>query len=403
MKNFTKQKKGITLIALIITVIVMLILTGVTINMVFGDNGLIGKAGVAVGQYKSAEQEELDMLNEIEKAMWSDWKSSENKVQELPENTEETEPGTKVKMPENWYITTPAYVSTEDGSVVQKSVQVASVYAVAVGGGKTVPVPDGFYYVGGDLDTGVIISDDPDDQYDGETDKTTYAYTTSLKGNQFVWIPCTLSNYHKTDKWNNVEQKPTSSYTNYSNCYWDTTIADAETTQVRKYGGFYVGRYEAGLATSIDEFTTTQQHTGANQIYNKAGVPQSRAGQIPWMFIDWNTAKTNAESMYNTNYVRSGLITGTQWDVMLNWMNDNKADRSMLTSGSNWGNYNNTTLSNVTGKYCTINSSNGSMTSAWQTANWTGDTKKPTGYYLLSTGSTEDVKKKNIYETMKKF
>ena len=39
-----RNKRGITLIALIITIIVLLILAGVTINMVLGDNGLINKA-----------------------------------------------------------------------------------------------------------------------------------------------------------------------------------------------------------------------------------------------------------------------------------------------------------------------------------------------------------------------
>jgi type II secretory pathway pseudopilin PulG len=43
MKN-KKQKNGITLIALIITIIVLLILAGVTISSLFGDNGIINKA-----------------------------------------------------------------------------------------------------------------------------------------------------------------------------------------------------------------------------------------------------------------------------------------------------------------------------------------------------------------------
>ena len=39
-----KHAKGITLIALVITIIVLLILAGVAINALFGDNGLITKA-----------------------------------------------------------------------------------------------------------------------------------------------------------------------------------------------------------------------------------------------------------------------------------------------------------------------------------------------------------------------
>ena len=40
----TKQEKGITLMALVITIIVLLILAGVTIAMLTGDNGIISKA-----------------------------------------------------------------------------------------------------------------------------------------------------------------------------------------------------------------------------------------------------------------------------------------------------------------------------------------------------------------------
>ena len=44
MKKFKKQVKGITLIALVVTIIVLLILAGISINFVFGENGLIGRA-----------------------------------------------------------------------------------------------------------------------------------------------------------------------------------------------------------------------------------------------------------------------------------------------------------------------------------------------------------------------
>jgi len=95
----------------------------------------------------------------------------------LPENTTETpqDIGTVVAPKENWNIET--------------------VTAISLGNGETVPVPIGFYYVGGDLNTGVIISDNEEDQYDGKIDKTTWEYTTNLKGNQFVWIPCAEEEY----------------------------------------------------------------------------------------------------------------------------------------------------------------------------------------------------------------
>ena len=42
--NFMHRKNGITLIALVVTIIVLLILAGITISLVFGSNGVIQKA-----------------------------------------------------------------------------------------------------------------------------------------------------------------------------------------------------------------------------------------------------------------------------------------------------------------------------------------------------------------------
>ena len=45
MKTQIRGKKGITLIALVITIIVLLILAGITVIPITGDNGLIKKTG----------------------------------------------------------------------------------------------------------------------------------------------------------------------------------------------------------------------------------------------------------------------------------------------------------------------------------------------------------------------
>ena len=52
-ENNMKNNKGITLVALVVTIVVLLILAGVSINLVLGDNGIIAKAKEA--QSKSAE------------------------------------------------------------------------------------------------------------------------------------------------------------------------------------------------------------------------------------------------------------------------------------------------------------------------------------------------------------
>ncbi|MCI8962067.1 MAG: hypothetical protein HFJ18_04015, partial [Clostridia bacterium] len=184
-----------------------------------------------------------------------------------------------------------------------------------------------------------------------------------------------------------------------ANSGWDKTTYTAELPQIRKYEGFYVGRYEAGLAKSITEFTSTQQHTGSNQVYNKEGIPQARAGIIPWNFIDWTTSQKNAKNMYNTNSVSSGLITGTQWDVMLKKMVEKTdLEEGDLTNSVNWGNHMNNSI-----EY------NGRMARAWYSRAWYlaafGEkTEGKTSSYssnngdLLTTGASRQTEKYHIYD-----
>ena len=57
-----RNKKGITLVALVVTIIVLLILAGVTLNLVMGEEGILGKATTAVDKSKLAgAKEELEM------------------------------------------------------------------------------------------------------------------------------------------------------------------------------------------------------------------------------------------------------------------------------------------------------------------------------------------------------
>lgn len=55
----TKEIRGITLISLIITIVVLLILAGVSINIVVGDNGIITKAKESVSLTKESEAKEI--------------------------------------------------------------------------------------------------------------------------------------------------------------------------------------------------------------------------------------------------------------------------------------------------------------------------------------------------------
>ena len=65
MKNMNKQK-GITLVSLVITIIVLIILAGVSLNVIIGENGILTKSKNTLGEYEKARQEEEKKLKEME-------------------------------------------------------------------------------------------------------------------------------------------------------------------------------------------------------------------------------------------------------------------------------------------------------------------------------------------------
>lgn len=358
MNYIKKNMKGITLISLVITIILLLILAGISIRSIVGSNGILKTAQKATKDYENDQIDEKEYIDSLED-------DTEENTENLPENTPENpqEVGKRVALKEEW-----------------KSEKKSTVYAVSIGDGETIPVPKRFFYVGGNFRTGVIISDNEQDKYEEGKDKTTYEYTTKLKGNQFVWIPCTETEYKKCDSWNGTTQTDTI----LGDCVWDKNTPDSELVQIKKYGGFYIARYEAGLANTIKEFTTNQKHTSLNSVYNKDGVPQSKAGMVPWMYIDWTQSKANAEKMYNNIYVNSGLVTGTQWDVILNKMlSENAIKASDLTASENLGNYANNEIQ-YTGRLAKADY-NITNSNAW--------TLKPFG--TITTGQTSSYSKNN--------
>lgn len=90
MKEKLKENKGITLIALVITIILLLILAGVTINIALGDNGLFKKSRQAVERSKLAQVEEdikMDLLSAyLEAEIEGKDKPSNERIKEIIES-----------------------------------------------------------------------------------------------------------------------------------------------------------------------------------------------------------------------------------------------------------------------------------------------------------------------------
>lgn len=384
-----RKQKGITLVSLVVTIIVLIILAGVSINLLLGEKGIITIAKRAKENTELAKIQEETELNELYTQLeYEGGSSEETNYDAIARLTEFKEKIAQAITSAGVQTSKEDSAETMEKNIMQLSNSNDTVYYITVSEEKKVPVPKEFYYVGGDLNTGVIISDKEADKYDGKTDKTTYEYTTKLVGNQFVWIPCEKSEYKKTN-WGK------------QNANWDNTTPKAELSQIEKYSGFYVGRYEAGLASDMTEFTTNQTHTGSNQVYNQYKTPQSKAGLVPWNFVDWTHSKANAESMYNNNYVSSGLITGTQWDVILNTMKSKAGlSDSDITNSNSWGNYKNKQLTFTGRKAVASNDGSNWILAPFgtQTTDGTKGIYSGNGGELLTTGASTTTQKYHIFD-----
>ena len=312
-KNKFGESNGITLIALVITIIVLLILAGVTIAMLTGDNGIISKAMQAKIRTEEAKETEETGLNEIEN--YINGKSAEAGVvvQDLKSIKSD---GT-------------------EGEVIGEK--------VSDGAGGVVPIPSGFYYVGGTAKSGTVISDNlaDKDKYKGQE-----VVGTNLSGNQFVFIPLNgidlkYEQDHKYDgKYEYAYTTELSGYTSQS----DWSDDSGESTSVKNYGGFFIGRYEAGYPDEIKEGTIVKTKDSAT-----GKVPVSKARVVSWNLVSQTVAKTASESMYNTDdsKVKSKLVDSYAWDTTCKWLKNSeviKEDNSGKINSTNYGNYDNSTF-----------------------------------------------------------
>ena len=413
---------AITLIALIITIIVLLILAGVTLSMVMGESGLFGKANKAKEETSYANAQEkvrlavLNSYNSQGDLDSNELKENINNIEGLKEKIDGD-----IKYSLKIVVDNYEFVINENGKVNDKlpennkdnpqkaGVEVElkegwngnTVKGISVGEGNTIPVPKDFYYVGGTLSSGVVISDSSADKnkYAGiedvpagveyNSDGTVNEQKSELKGNQFVWIPCTADEYAKIDFGN-------------SNADWDKTTPDSEKAYIEKYSGFYVGRYEAGTnKLTFADNKTLETPTGTTSWMNEnytsdkvtSGKITCKAGEIPYYHANYQTAVDMSKAMYSeSKYVESGLVTGTQWDMTLKFISK-QSDYSDVKS-SPWGNYTDgqVTYNKGQGRYIGVDGSNGIESGSFTTSD------KEYHLGIRTTASSEGAKKNNLYD-----
>ena len=157
---------GITLIALVVTIVVLLILSSVTISAIFSDNGIIKKAQEAANKTKEAVINEQTQMNEIADYM-------ENMLNGIGGGNAPEEPeGCPAEEFEKWN-------GTSDEKV--NAVQSTDTTPIAV------PVPKG--YTASKV-TGETTVEDGFVIYEGEEEvNDTNKDTAQTTRNQFVWVP----------------------------------------------------------------------------------------------------------------------------------------------------------------------------------------------------------------------
>lgn len=102
MKEKLQEKNAITLISLVVTIIILIILAGVSIHLVLGDSGIVRKAKQGKANYLDAQIAEQEMLEDFESQFDE---SFQNERLEISENTENINTSAKVSSIEDSTIT----------------------------------------------------------------------------------------------------------------------------------------------------------------------------------------------------------------------------------------------------------------------------------------------------------
>ena len=306
------KDKGITLIALVITIIILLILAGISISALT-NQGLFKNAKTAQNATEKAEKEQGQRLNEYE-----------DEINKYLNNSNEDKKEVKLVADNINKV-----LSTTDNTELKDAKE------------NKIVVPAGFKIVDGatTVDKGIVIED---------------VTETATKGSQFVWIPVgTITKSDGTTATITLGRYDFNSTTGvesaYSGTYVEEDANDASTLKkygntiaknitnfknsVAQNGGYYIGRYEARTATARNatgNALTQITEKGTENVYNY--VTQLQAAQL-------------SQNMYNSDKLTSDLINSYAWDTATVFIQNcgtnskysiqNSLNTSLLQTGTN--------------------------------------------------------------------
>ncbi len=289
----------------------------------------------------------------------------------------------------------------------------------------------------------------PDDTFekDPDTNLNDGLVIRDSNGNEYVWIEVPKSLYANSSyntKTTTADQKPTSStdydkieyclhkYTDYYRrdkngtltSFKDTYYSDAATgltseqyyaikqkmlKSVYENGGFWIGRYEAGITTN-----RTASGTPAVAPLSKAGTVENPI--YPYTYVTCSQAQTVANMLTTDDYTGS-LMFGVQWDLVLKHIEVKEVAKgtalatiqnALRSNSTSWGNYSMSSFKIDRGKYAKFSSEGGTwknfdtalancVTYANGISTKVGSNSFSNGI-LLTTGASDACKKMNIYD-----
>ena len=355
-----KNEKGITLIALVITIIVLLILAGITIAALSGDNGILTRAKEAKEKTEQAQKEEEKTLSNMESILNNT--STFNNV-----NTEDTNPAGA--MPTNVTI---LERDANKGIVIKDKNDNEWVW---------IEVPKTTVFADLTIDTTNTLTDQ--NYTDIKNKLITYAttYREGKAGQGFNW----------TDEWYNGCGMTSDEY---------TTAYQKMLKSIYIYGGFWIGRYEAGIEGTTTETTNARTSSSGRISIGTSPKAISKKDAIPYNYVYCSEAQALAQEMTPNNNYTSSLMFGIQWDLTCKFLETRGGLKTadINSDSSSWGNYNNARIENIaSGKYAIYR--NASL-DKWINIldGYTKQNSENDYRTLLSTGITEYTNKMNIYD-----
>ena len=302
------------MIALVVTIVVLLILSAVAIGLSVGDNGIITSARNATDQWEQGAANEQDELKQIANFINGNTSTGGGTT-----TVADVVGGAKFEQTET--------IEDDNG----KEVTIPKGFAVAEDSNTV--VDDGIVITDGTNEFVWVPVDDPSTMFVEETVKLNGVETTTTIYSKLRIRDGDSYTAGKPGETGKVREPDVLSSYDTSSSYYQTILGFGSTKKmadsmvaeykamsdsVKKYHGFYIGRYE--LTGTVDKPTET------------AGTVLTASTAGNWYYL----YKACQNVIQNNSDVKSTMIYGCQWDETCSWLEKNGYD---INDSSDWGNY----------------------------------------------------------------